>query len=364
MINDFIEYWAATRLLLSGGNPYSPAELLATQQPLGWSQPEPLMMWNPPWTLSFTLPFGFVDYQTAQFAWFLAHTLILFVGAQVLWRIYGGSLRRSRYPVVAVVSFAPTYFALLLGQIGPLILLGLIGFIVSMKNKTWSVAGASLAIAAVKPHLLYLLWLALLLWTIKYKSWKLAAGFILTGIIAALLPLFWDREVYIQYFALFESGGVTRPLDWATPSLGTAIGELFAIADAWMRWLPSMGGAMWLFWYWARHAEAWDWRFELPLILLVSVVTASFVWTFDHVVLLPAVIQGSVWTSQRGTGTERATLVGAHIGLAVILLVCKIFVRNDFWYFWAAPAYLLLYLYARATVGAAINGAQAGRIAE
>jgi hypothetical protein len=153
-------------------------------------------------------------------------------------------------------------------------------------------------------------------------------------------------------------------LDWATPSLGTAIGELFAIADAWMRWLPSMGGAMWLFWYWARHAEAWDWRFELPLILLVSVVTASFVWTFDHVVLLPAVIQGSVWTSQRGTGTERATLVGAHIGLAVILLVCKIFVRNDFWYFWAAPAYLLLYLYARATVGAAINGAQAGRIAE
>jgi hypothetical protein len=84
MINDFVEYWAAARLLLNGGNPYSPAELIQMQREIGWSQPLPLIMWNPPWTLSFTLPFGLFDYGTRQFAWFLLHTLIVFVGSQSL----------------------------------------------------------------------------------------------------------------------------------------------------------------------------------------------------------------------------------------------------------------------------------------
>jgi hypothetical protein len=37
------------------------------------------------------------------------------------------------------------------------------------------------------------------------------------------------------------------------------------------------------------------------------------------------------------------------------LLVAKVIVRNDFWYFWVAPAFLLFYLYVRASVGADLN---------
>ena len=362
MINDFIEYWTATKLLLSGGNPYSPAELLAQQQSLGWSQSEPLMMWNPPWTLSFTIPFGLVDYQTSQFVWFLSHTLIIFVGAQGLWKTYGGDAAKSRYAVISVLSFAPTYFALLLGQIGPLILLGLIVFLASMRRKAWAPAAASLTLAAIKPHLLYLVWLALLFWTVKKVQWKLALTFIVSALIVASLPLVFDREVYLRYFDLFKTGGVTRPLDWATPSVGTAIAEFLAIPNPWIRWLPSFFGALWFLWYWSRHAQTWDWMFELPLLLLVSVATASFVWTFDHIVLVPAVIQAAVWTAASKATATRAILIGMHIGVAVILLVSKIFVLNDFWYFWAGPAYLFFYLYARATVGSGINLQNTGAV--
>lgn len=352
MINDFIEYWTATKLLLNGGNPYSPSELLASQDALGWSQSEPLMMWNPPWTLSFTLPFGLVDYQTAQFAWFLSHTLIIFVGAKLLWKIYGGDVEKSRYAALSIISFAPTYFALLLGQIGPLILLGLIAFLASVKKKAWGLAGAALTMAAIKPHLLYLFWLALLMWTLKNLQWKLVTGFMVTGIAVALLPLLLDRDVYLQYFDLLKTGRVIKPLDWATPSLGTALAELLAIPDTWIRWLPSVGGVVWLLWYWSRRAETWDWLSELPLVLLVSVVTASFVWTFDQVVLVPAVIQAAVWLSRFEDRARAAICIGSYVALGAILLVSKIFVMNDFWYFWVAPAYLLVFLYARATAGA------------
>jgi hypothetical protein len=351
MINDFIEYWTATRLLLQGGNPYSPTELLAAQRTLGWAEAEPLMMWNPPWTLSFTLPFGLVDYETAQFVWFLSHALILFVGSQVLWKIYGGSARKSQYPMIAVLSFAPTYFALLLGQIGPLVLLGLIGFLASVKRNAWVLAGASLTIAAIKPHLLYLVWLALLFWTVKEKKWQPGIAFLAAGISFASLPLLFDREVYSHYFELLDRGGVVRPLEWATPSLGTALAQLFAVADAWIRWLPGLAGTVWLFWYWSRRNRQWDWMRELPLLLPVSIATASFAWTFDHIVLLPAVVQAAVWISQCEAKRKRATFIGMHVALAVTLVLMKIFVRNDFWYFWAAPAYLLLYLYARAAMG-------------
>ena len=349
MINDFIEYWTAAKLLLSGGNPYSPAELFESQTGLGWSRSEPLIMWNPPWTLSFTLPLGLLDYKTAQFVWFLSHTLIIFVGAQLLWKIYGGDSQKSRYALFSVLCFAPIYFVLLLGQIGPLILIGLIAFLASAKRGLWSLAGASLTIASIKPHLLYLLWLALILWIMRKGQWKLAISFLLAGAIIAGIPLLFDRQIYSQYLALLTSDAIIRPLDWATPSLGTALAELLTVPDPWIRWLPSVGGGIWFLWYWSRRIEMWDWLAELPLVLLVSVATSSFVWTFDHVVLLPAVIQAAVWISRLEASRKRTLLVGGHIALGGILLASKAVVRDDFWYFWLAPAYLCCYLYARAS---------------
>jgi hypothetical protein len=355
MLNDFVEYWAAAKLLLNGGNPYSPAELFDAQRQIGWSQPEPLMMWNPPWTLSFTFPFGWVDYETAQFAWFLLHALVVFVGAQALWPTYGGDSQNSRYAWLSSLTFAPTYFVLLLGQIGPLILLGLVGFLVFARKEAWGLAGASMTLVSVKPHLLYLLWLALFMWLANERQWKLFAGLVLAGAAIVLIPLLFNAGIYSRYFELIGTAGVSRPLDWATPSLGTVLGEVLAIHGIWIRWLPSVVGGLWFFWYWSRYAHTWDWVSELPLILLVSVATASFAWTFDHIVLVPAVIQGAVWTAKSERKQQRRLVIGIYLALAAILLIGKVIVRNDFWYFWVAPAFLLLYLYVRASVGADLN---------
>lgn len=107
MMNDFVEYWAAAQLLLSGRNPYSPEELLKLQVSVGWPESSPLIMWNPPWTLAFLWPLGLISYDAAQFIWFLVHSLILFIGAQVLWTIYDGATEKSRIAGFAVLTFAP-----------------------------------------------------------------------------------------------------------------------------------------------------------------------------------------------------------------------------------------------------------------
>lgn len=358
MINDFIEYWTATRLLLHGGNPYAPDELFAAQRALGWTEAGPLLMWNPPWTLSLTLPFGLLDYETAQFLWFLTHVMILFVGGRILWKVYEGDPRKSRPPLLAVLTFAPGYFAVLLGQIGPLVLLGLIGFLASIKRNAWGWAGASLAVTTIKPHLLYLLWLALLVWIFRERRWRPALAFLGVTMGLAALPLLFNHDIYFQYFHLLEGDGGVRPLEWATPALGTVLAQIFEISGTWIRWLPGVISSVWVLWYAARRDRAWNWTVELPLVLLVSIATASFAWTFDHVVLLPAVVQGAVWVSQSAATPKRAIILGVHIILAVLLVSMKLFVRNDFWYFWAAPAYLLFFLYARAAMGAQKAGAR------
>jgi len=86
------------------------------------------------------------------------------------------------------------------------------------------------------------------------------------------------------------------------------------------------------------------------LLLLVSATTAGFVWTFDLVVLLPALIQCSVWLSDRPTAPRRNFLLFSYFLINFILLAGKIYLRNDLWYFWAAPGFLVLYLGLRANL--------------
>jgi len=80
----------------------------------------------------------------------------------------------------------------------------------------------------------------------------------------------------------------------------------------------------------------------------VSVTTASFAWTFDYVVLLPAVVQCAVPMAKESIAKQqRYIIIGLYLALAAVLVIGKTIDVTDFWYFWSAPMLLLLYLYVR-----------------
>ena len=70
-VDDFVQYWSAGRLQLQGRNPYSPELLLQVQRAAGRTGDRPLMMWNPPWTLFFVMPFAAVSHPVARLLWLL-----------------------------------------------------------------------------------------------------------------------------------------------------------------------------------------------------------------------------------------------------------------------------------------------------
>ena len=130
-------------------------------------------------------------------------------------------------------NLCPTYLALFLGQIGALILLGLIIFLYS-DRRAWITAGLGLSLVSVKPHLLYLFWLALVFWMLRERRWRFVGGWLVGSFVTGAAPLFFNPSVYSQYLALVKGGDVIRPFDWALANIGSALGVFFSIAGGWI----------------------------------------------------------------------------------------------------------------------------------
>jgi hypothetical protein len=344
-VRDFVEYWSASRLLLTGDNPYSPAELLSIQKTAGWSNAEPLIMWNPPWTFPFILWFGLMDFTSGQFLWLLAQTSFIIISAQLLWRINGQFVDGSWIPWLLALTFVSTGFVLIIGQITPLILLGVTLFIYFERQKNWLGIAIAITILSVKPHLSYLVWPVLALWIWQGKEWRIVFATVVSVACVAVIPLMFDRQIYSEYFALYRFGGITKPLDWPTPTLGNMLKIFFDFDGVSIQVIPSLIAVVWVLWYWQRHKQDWQWSVQLPLIVLVSVTTNFFVWTYDQVVFLPALIQGASWLVRNRLPWYRSIAALLYIGANLTHVVLRFLVADERWYFWLAPTLLTAYLF-------------------
>ncbi len=336
--NDFVEYWAAARVLLAGGNPYSPPTILAAEASTGFAGKRPLLMWNPPWTLPLLLPFGALSYSQASAAWLLLNLVIVFACADFLWGMYGGDPHRRWLGWLLGASFFPLLTALGLGQIGPLILLGLTVFLRCHAARSL-LAGAATVLIAVKPQLLYLFWIVLLLDCVRGRRWRLLVGAGGALALAGLLPLLLNPHLWRNYLDLANSGEVLRN---PSPNFGTLL--RMQLGDhAWLQYVPMLFGIAWVLPFWRGRRASWSWNKELPLVLLVSLVTTAYGWLFDQIVLLPAVMQVAVPLESRCR--LRLQAIAAYIGASALMIVFVVMRRTGTAYTWTAPAWLALYLW-------------------
>ena len=347
---DFIEYWASARLLLNGANPYSPEEMLALQRTIVPNRIDPLLTWNPPWTLFFTAPFGFMSFPVAHFLWLMLNTTVLIICSPLLWKIYGGNPSKSRIAWLICFATIPTYMVLSLNQITPLVLLGIVGFLIFYSRKLFFFSGLSLTLAAIKPHLAYLFWLALLFWVIDCRQWKIFYGALIGVATATLLPLLLVPDVFSFYLAQYSTQLAPRPLDWQTPTLSTALAYLIGSNALWVRTLPTLLGIVWFIIHWSKNKNQWDWVKQMPLLLLTSQVATPFAWTFDQILLLPALMEVAVWTSH----SSRLTVIIKAIVVAFTMinlgpLIVNAVVPYYQWLFWMVPLYLIAYMNIKAT---------------
>lgn len=358
-VADFVQYWAASRVVLSGGNPYDWNALLAAERQAQPGMPAAVMMWNPPWTVTVTALPAMLPYEAGRIVWAALSASMLVLSAGLLWHCWCGKAQRRMPALAAVLWFPASVFALVMGQVSPVMLLGLAGFFYFERRGRLAAAGAAAALTLVKPQVLLLFWAALLLWSLHRRRWRLIMG--AAGTIAALsaLPMSANPGIFADYLDALRN----RPPDYFVgPTLGTLLRLVAGWRFVWLMYVPAAAGLAWLWFYWKRRRDTWDWRAQLSWLCLASVVTSPYTWLFDQVVLLVPVFEVMADGGGRSAVAPRHALAvfAGGVAAAFVMLPWNVNVHdatagtegllrealttpNMFWHVTIAPVFLAGY---------------------
>jgi hypothetical protein len=302
-LGDFMTYWAAGHLFLTGGDPYSTNATFAIERSYGWPLTYPLITFCPVWALPILSAMSLLPFYAAHALWFAVSLFLNCFSAIGLWLYFGGEKRKAWIALAICLTFLPMGGAELLGQITPLILACLTAFLLLVESKRYFLAGLVLVGFGPKPHLLYLVSLAILLWIVKTRAWTMLAGAI-TSYGAATAAAIWFNPSSTGYF--HKTFGVAMDISCG---IGGALRSVFGVQHLWLQFLPSLVGFGWFLVYWRKNHREWSWRAHLPLLLLVSVSTSPYCWYHDFILILPALIAVALSGAYRSPYIMAAYLV-------------------------------------------------------
>ncbi len=346
---DYVQYWAAARLTLAGQNTYDPELLRPLEVEAGWeTETRALMMWNPPWAIPLVLPLGAISPGSGQLAWFALQLAAMLISADLLWRMFGGAPDRRWIAWLATLTFAPTAFLLVMGQISGLLLLGYVGFIAAIRAGRPGWAGCAAALTAIKPHLFALFAVVIALESLRDRKTRRAACVGLAVLIAAsLAPMIWAPDVWSNYLAATRrppSETFVTVEQWRHPTPGFYLRQLIPGEPFAAQFVPLAIATGVVPIYWFVRRRDWNWSVEAPRLALACALTACYgAWAFDLVLLLPAVI----WSAVRLANSRRPALIVAFAtvylllnGWCVSTLMDALSQENP----WIAPAVLAGFL--------------------
>lgn len=289
---DFKQYYTTSRLLLEGQNPYDHDKAWVIQKALG-SRSEVQVPYGPPTSLLPFIPFGWLDFLTAIQVLMVLNIALMSISC-FLW---GAILFPSRpyMPLlcaVAPVIWLPCLSLIGLGQVTSLTLLGCSLWSFLMQKKHPILAGCSLALTIIKPHLALGTVIYAVVAGIRQKQWRMLLSFIITVLVMCLTMVAIRPTVWHEYFASIDRSNPTQWFNTTLDGWGRfTFGEWFRIIAA------TIGLALlaWIvFLAWRRESVKDN---ELvarneALVIVLWMLAVPYAFSYDYVLLLPAFVFG------------------------------------------------------------------------
>jgi len=335
---DFVVFWATGQQLVHHANPYDAAAMKQIEHAAGLNTGyNVLFMRNPPWALPLALPLGLLGLRVGAFLWSITIVACLVVSVLMLWRMQG---RPPNHLHWLGLSFGPALVCAMMGQTTLFSLLGYVLFL-DLHRKRPFLAGASLWLCLLKPHLFIPFGVVLLLWILVFRRYKVLAGVLVAlgascSVVYLLDPTAWADYAQMMHTNLQEQEYI--------PCLVVVLRRWLRPHSVWLQYLAPALGSVWaLIYFWPRR-HAWEWeRYGNPLVL-VSLVAAPYSWVYDGGLAIPALLQGAYLTRSR---ILLAILAVASISIEVEL-VCGVKITSAL-YLWTVPGWFAWYLLAQAT---------------
>ena len=263
---DFVSYWAAGKQLIHGANPYDGAEIFQLERSAGLEGSTPLIMRNPPPALFLALPLGFVGTKWGFILWSLVLLGGLSVANWIVWMLNGRP--DSRLHLLGYL-FAPVLACQLAGQIGTLLLVGVMLFFQFHRTRPY-LAGAALLLCVDEAASLsaFLAGAGIVVHSsqgVPRSGWFLRHFACPDCVLISCV----DVHAWSQYSQMMRTVGV---LNEFIPTLSLSLRLLIHPQAVWLQFVPEVCGCVWAVWYFWTRRDRWDWIEQGLLVLLVSVI--------------------------------------------------------------------------------------------
>ena len=333
--SDFVGYWVAGQQLAHHANPYDQAAILQLERSVGYDAQEARLTPSPPVAVLILLPLGYFSVKTALLLWTMAIFVCAAVSVRILWLLHG-----SPPTLLHLLGFlfAPLVACIQAGQLGVFFLAGIVLFLYFVQTRPF-VAGIALLPCMMKPHLFVLFAIALMLWCVRQRSYRILVGAVTVLAVNCAAALFFDPHVWQHYARMMSESSLQ---DRYTPTLSVALRMMLAPNAEWPRFVFLALGCTWVLWYFWTHREHWNWMDHGLVVLMVSVMCSPYSWFTDESVLLPAVLTAAF----RVRHSWRLLLpIGLAAGVALTEIARGVPITTQC-YLWTTPAWLACYLYA------------------
>ncbi len=349
--NDFIEYWTAFRLLISQTNPYDPALMQQLQQTLGWSEQNPLMMWNPPWLLVIMAPILMLDFPQAATAWLLLNLVLL---ASIIFFCldligFSSLSRLQRYLSIPItLSFFPLYTSLAVGQLGVLLAFAFIGAIWSIIQKRRFFGTCCLALWTVKIHLFIPIAVFLFLRSLRnHELWTFFIGALLVlGMILLETEYYHPGAIHQRsnaFSASKQSANVIVVERWESATFTCGARLLFSDGDhlpVWLMFFVPAAAIITTALVTIRLGSRLGYLEGSFLSALFSMTLGPFGWVFDFTILLPGYLTcvvRSLAPSIQVSVTRRVALITPLLFVQLFGWICRPLLKEHHLYMWFPP---------------------------
>jgi hypothetical protein len=283
------------------------------------------------------LPLGLLGLRFAALVWSLGIVACLVVSVHLLRKMNGNPPNQIHW---LGLSFGPAMICAMMGQTTLFSLLGYVLFLYLHRSRPF-LAGASLWLCALKPHLFLPFGVVLLVWIVLSRSYRILAGAVVTMATSCALAWIIDPSAWSEYSRMMNAAGFGKEY---IPCLVVVTRLHFSPQSIWLQYLAPILGSVWaLAWFWPRR-HAWDWEKYGNLLVLVSLVAAPYSWVYDGGLAIPALLQAAYSNRSR----ILLTLLAIASLMIEVELVAGVKVTSAL-YLWTVPGWFLWYLLARAS---------------
>lgn len=346
---DFIKYWSASRLLILRMNPFDSEALrqmqMSARPELDLKQGDIFETWNPPWLLLLLGPLSALPFDLAVQAWVVINTFLILLSLLIAWKLAGGNPYDVEFIIVLAAGFlfGGTLTLIRMGQISVIALISLTAGLWYLQKRQDLPAGIFLFFASIKPHLSFLILLVIFLWAIRGRRFSIFLGMVLVGI--ASVVMVWI--IYPDWLSAYLNRLDNMPYqEIYTSTFGSLVALIFGFDYFKYIGLLLLPLIMPL----AKRFNSSPMEMT-NLALVVTLPFAPYGFSFDQILLLPAITQMLFWITNKELRSSKSRLV--VLGLTIIYLFYYwLMSLRDLpysWFFLVSFALMILFLLCRSS---------------